>query len=256
MASPPSAYNWECVACASFNKGGKYCHMCTTPHLKCQAFLAMLVTADVAAYAAVVAVLAAVAKAIPAVPMPRAVGSAPAAVAALPLAVAKMTGTDVGTPTPAGKKLKAPVGREAKASKKCALAMADVAAPAEVVAAPAPVKKVPGPFHPSGVVVEIVGTEMGDQSRSCEEHASNCGKVMAEDVVVRLWKVQIQVEVMDKMVITTYWVMDGVDCCHVGFLPCHMVRHATHYNGALAQVTHVFNADLTCCDTVECHAFH
>ena len=49
------------------------------------------------------------------------------------------------------------------------------------------------PHHPSGVVVEIVGTERGDQGRSCEEHL-NCGEVMAEDVVVRLRKVQILVE--------------------------------------------------------------
>ncbi len=31
MASPPSASNWECGACASFNEGGKYCSMCATP---------------------------------------------------------------------------------------------------------------------------------------------------------------------------------------------------------------------------------
>ena len=42
------------------------------------------------------------------------------------------------------------------------------------------------PHHPSGVVVEIVGTERGDQGRSCEEHEVNCGEVLAEDVVVRL----------------------------------------------------------------------
>jgi hypothetical protein len=41
--------------------------------------------------------------------------------------------------------------------------MADFVAPTEVVAAPAPVMKVPGSFHPTGVVVEIVGTEMDDR---------------------------------------------------------------------------------------------
>ena len=43
-----------------------------------------------------------------------------------------------------------------------------------------------GPFHPTGVVMEIVGTERSDQGRSCEEHLFNCGEVLAEDVVVRL----------------------------------------------------------------------
>jgi hypothetical protein len=80
--------------------------------------------------------------------------------------------------------------------------------------------------------------EMGDQGRSCEDHASNCDKVMAEDVVVRLWKVQIQVEGQEETAIAAYWVTDGIDCCRVGFLPCHMARHAACHDGALAQVTH------------------
>ena len=42
------------------------------------------------------------------------------------------------------------------------------------------------PHHPSGVVVEIVGMERGDQGCSCEEHEVKCGEVLAEDVVVRL----------------------------------------------------------------------
>ncbi len=84
---------------------------------------------------------------------------------------------------------KAPVAREAKASTKYAPVMADDATPAEVVALSVPVAKTPGPFHPTIVVAEILGTEMGDQGRSCEEHTSIGGKVMAKDMVVRLWKV-------------------------------------------------------------------
>jgi hypothetical protein len=126
-----------------------------------------------------------------------------------------------------------------------------------VVAASAPVVKVHGPFHPTGVLVEILGTEMGDRGCFCEEHTSICGEVMAKDkVVVCLWKVQIQVEEREESATATYWVTDGFDCCHVGLLPCHMVRHAACYNGVLAQVTHVFNADPTCWDTAECRAFH
>ena len=33
-------------------------------------------------------------------------------------------------------------------------------------------------FHPPGIVVEIVGTETGDQGHSCEEHPVNCGEVL------------------------------------------------------------------------------
>jgi hypothetical protein len=255
MASSPSASDWECGACASFNKGGKYCSMCATPCPKRQALLAAL-TADAAVHTAVVAAPAAVAKVIPSVPRPGSVVGTPVAVAALPAVVAKTAETVIGTSSPVAKKLKAPVASLAKASKECALVAADVAAPAEVVAMPTPVRKVPGLFHLTGVVVEIIETEMVDQGRSCEEHVSNCGKVMVEDVVVCLRKEQIQVEGQEETAIIAYWVTDVVNCCHVGFLPCHMVRHTTRYNGALVQVTRVFNVDPTCCNTTEHHAFH
>jgi hypothetical protein len=91
----------------------------------------------------------------------------------------------------------------------------------EVVAEPAPVLQVPSPFHPAGVVVEIVGTEMDDQGCFCEEHR-NCSEVMGEDMVVRLQKVQIQVEGREEMAIVAYWVTDGIDHCRVRFLQCHM----------------------------------
>ncbi len=128
-------------------------------------------------------------------------------------------------------------------------------ADAEVVAEPVPVPQTPGPFHPTSVVVEIIGTEMDDRGR-CEEHR-NCGEVMGEDMVVCLRKVQIQVEGREETAIAAYWwVTDSVDRCRVGFLQCHMVKQAARFNGALAQVTHVFNVDPTYCDTAERRAFH
>jgi hypothetical protein len=84
-------------------------------------------------------------------------------------------------------------------------------------------------------VVETVGKEMHDQGHSCKEHTNNCGEVMAKDVVVCLCKVQIMVEGWEKMAIAAYWMMDQINCCHVGFLPCHIVRHATRYERAVAQ---------------------
>jgi hypothetical protein len=79
---------------------------------------------------------------------------------------------------------------------------------------------------------------------------------MGEDMVVRLWKVQIQVEGREETAITAYWVTDSVKCCCVGFLQGHMVKQAARFDGALSQVTCVFNADPTCCNTAERHAFH
>ncbi len=221
--------------------------MSTTPSLNCKNVLGAL-AGDEAANAA----------------FSRAAIGALAAVAAFPAAVAKKDWTFAGAPVPVANAvaaLPAAVGKKAgtvdgapalvaKASKECSLAKADVAAPTEVAAVPTPVMMVPGPFHPTGVVVEIIGTEVGDRGRSCKEHAGNCSQVMAKDMVVHLWKVQIQLEGREETAIAAYWVTHGIDCCHVGFLPCHMVRQAARYDGALVQVTHVFSNDSTCCDTM------
>ena len=110
------------------------------------------------------------------------------------------------------------------------------------------------PIHPCGIVVEIVGTEMSCQGRSCEEHEI-CGEVMEEDVVVRLRKIQLMVEGKEETVIAAIWVTDGIDRCRVGFVPRHMVRHAARYDGALAQVTRVFSGDPETCDSTERRLF-
>ncbi len=91
-------------------------------------------------------------------------------------------------------------------------------------------------FHPPGIIVEIVGTEAGNWGCTCKEHTVNCGKVLEEDVVVHLWKVQIMVDKREEMAIAAIWVTEGIDCCRVGFLKHHMVCHAARFNGALAQV--------------------
>ena len=70
--------------------------------------------------------------------------------------------------------------------------------------------------HPPGIVVEIVGTKVGCQGRSCKVHTV-CGSVLEEDMVVRLRKVQVVVEGREETAIVCYWVSDGIDRCHVGF---------------------------------------
>jgi hypothetical protein len=321
MASSSSASDWVCGACASSNKGGKYCTMCATPRLTRKYVLAML-AADFPTPAAAVAAPAEVAKAmakkifsapapravvdaptavaavpaavaknaravvgapalvaknakVPAVaaqaevakvmakkifpaPTPGAVVDTPTAVAAVPAAVAKIVGAVIGAPAPVAKNAKALVAKIAKVAKESAPVMADVSMPVPVPVAKMTAHKenMTGPFHPSGVVVEIVRTEMGDQGCSCEEHPNNCGEVLADNVVVHLRKVQIVIDGRKETAIAAYWVSDGIDCCCVGFLPCHMVKHAMRYNGALAQVTHVFSNNPMCGDTAERCVFH
>jgi hypothetical protein len=109
--------------------------------------------------------------------------------------------------------------------------------------------------HPPGIVVEIVGTEMGDQGCSCEEHTV-CGSVLEEDVVVCLQKVQVLVEGQEETAIACIWVTDGIDRCCVSFLMCHMVAHAEWYDGALVQVMRVLSGDEAVCSREERRMFH
>ena len=135
----------------------------------------------------------------------------------------------------------------------------EVTAPKAAIAVPVPVAKAKAPhdglFYQPGVVVEIVGMEMGNKGCSCKEHVNNDGKVMAKELVVCLRKEQIMVEGKEETAIAAIWVTDRIDHCHVGFIPCHMVKHTTRYAGALAQVTRVLSADPTCCNSAERRLF-
>ena len=79
--------------------------------------------------------------------------------------------------------------------------------------------------HPSGIVIKIVGTEKGDCGCSCEEH-NVCGVVVEEDTLLRLRRMQIKVDGHKETAIVCFWVTDEIDCCCVGFLKCHMLKHA------------------------------
>jgi hypothetical protein len=70
-------------------------------------------------------------------------------------------------------------------------------------------------------------------------------------MVVRLRKLQLMVEGKEETVIAAIRVTNGVDCCHVGFVPRHILKHAVQYNGALTQVTCVLSDDAETCDSVE-----
>jgi hypothetical protein len=161
-----------------------------------------------------------------------------------------------GVPAPAPQAA-APAEAPAPAAEKKSPPVAEKKSPPVLVAAPS---VAPAPFsfgepiHPSGIVIEIVGTEMSCQGRSCEEH-DICGEVLKEDIVVRLRKIQLMVQGKEETAIAAIWVTDGIDRCRVGFVPRHMVRHAARYDRALAQVTRVFSGDPETCDTTERRMF-
>ena len=97
-------------------------------------------------------------------------------------------------------------------------------------------------YHPCGDTVEIVGVNPPTNRQSYEEHRI-CGEVVIEDVVLHLRKVQVQMNQQEQSAIAAFWVSDGIDCCHVGYLPKAYVKNWKQYDGALVPVIEVYSAD-------------
>ncbi len=90
--------------------------------------------------------------------------------------------------------------------------------------------------HPSGIIVEILGTKAASNGRSCEEHEV-CGASLFIDGVVRIQSVQIINEHgQEETALAVYSISDGIDHCHVGFLSRALVKHKKEYDGKIAQV--------------------
>ena len=53
-------------------------------------------------------------------------------------------------------------------------------------------------FHPPGIVVEIVGTEVGDQAARAKSTLLTAARCWSQNVVVRLLKVQLMVGIWCK----------------------------------------------------------
>ena len=83
-----------------------------------------------------------------------------------------------------------------------------------------------------------------------------CGKVVRVDImVVHLRREKILVLdnysgeeiIREEPVITVNWVMEGFDCCRVGYLPRPYVPNAAIYDGVLCQVTEVIEKNDPSC---------
>jgi hypothetical protein len=98
--------------------------------------------------------------------------------------------------------------------------------------------------HPSGVIVDIVGTEESSNGRSCKKHAC-CGCVLGINVVVRFRVVQLErpgdKEQPKAYAIAAYHVTEGIDSCKVDFLRRHLLRYKEEYDGCIAQITEVMS---------------
>jgi hypothetical protein len=123
-----------------------------------------------------------------------------------------------------------------KGGKYCIMCAAARSKRQAVAAAPAPDMAAasacaPAPSrHPSGIILDIIGTAGTNRGCSCEEHAC-CSDILENDILVKLHHEQILVpdaiagggKMKEETAITVNWVSDRIDHCHVGFLPCAFV---------------------------------
>ncbi len=109
----------------------------------------------------------------------------------------------------------------------------------------------PGPSrHPSGIILDVVGTAGTDHGHSWKKHAC-CSNILENDVLVKLWCEQILVpdaiakrgKMKEETAITVNWVSIQIDRCHVGFLPHAFVVQGSIWDGVLWQVVEVFQKD-------------
>ncbi len=138
------------------------------------------------------------------------------------------------------------------------LVPAALAAVASLVSAKfAPKCRPVGAKHLSGLVLDIVGIAAGDWGRRCEDHMVFCGQLLEKDSIVSLRKEKILVpnilavkgkkRYLYVTAITVNWVVDGVGCCRVGFLPQAYALEGPIYKGVLCWVTKVFSkSDPSC----------
>jgi hypothetical protein len=124
------------------------------------------------------------------------------------------------------------------------------AVPAPVVAAASACASLPC-RHPSGIILDVIGTAGTNHGCSCKEHAC-CSNILENDLLVKLRRKQILVpdnivggggKMKEETAITVNWVSNGIDCCHVGFLPHTFVVQGSIWDGVLCQVVEVFQKD-------------
>ena len=64
----------------------------------------------------------------------------------------------------------------------------------------------------TGVLFEIVGTKYLNNGCACPHHCT-CGALLYEDVLVSIWKVEVEISKIPEAVLAVYLVVDGRDTC-------------------------------------------
>ena len=103
-------------------------------------------------------------------------------------------------------------------------------------------KKSP-PSHPTGIVVDIVGTEETSQGRTCDDGKTACGSLLVTDSLVQFCQVQVLIDDVEETALAVYLISKGIDRYWVRFLRRFLVKHKKKYDGRLAQITHILGSE-------------
>ena len=87
------------------------------------------------------------------------------------------------------------------------------------------------PSHPTGIVVDIIGTEETSQGRTCDDGKTACGSLLVTDSLVRFRQVQVVIDDVKEAALAVYLVSEAIDRCQVGFLRRFLVKHKKKYDG-------------------------
>ena len=114
-------------------------------------------------------------------------------------------------------------------------------------------KKSP-PSHPTGIVVDIIGTEETSQGRTCDDGKTACGSLLVTDSLVRFHQVQVLIDDVEETALAVYLISEGINRYRVGFLRRFLVKHKKKYDGQLAQITDTLGSELE--SPLDHHKYH
>ena len=98
--------------------------------------------------------------------------------------------------------------------------------------------------HPTGIVVDIIGTEETSQGRTCDDGKTACGSLLVTDSLVQFHQVQVLVHDVEETALAVYLISEGSDRYRVGFLRRFLVKHKKKYDGRLARITDILGSEL------------
>jgi len=96
----------------------------------------------------------------------------------------------------------------------------------------------------TGQLVHIVGTNIGDRGRSCDEHNPfPCGSSLRVNDWVTFRLVQLNDEGLNEDAIEVRRIIQGQETCRVGFLQRTYIPHFQAYHGKVAQIREIWTAN-------------